>query len=677
MKRPWQIWTAFGVSFAIVLAAMAWVSFHMLRLERRNAEARHEAAVEEVVRLALWRMDAAISPMLMKESARPYFEYASFNPAGVLDPNNLDEETQIPSPLLMQPTTNVLVYFNGRVLTDVEDNTFSSPQVPEGRQRGWALQNPAIKPVIGYNDTRLHALNAKLTVQDIQQALGATTVIEQVSEQVADNLPNRENIQTIKDTVFLNFTNAVADVDVQQWVDQVNQGQQIDMQPNPPPEQQVNNPKGQQTAQARDRNNFEYFSRYQQKQEQVRRVQFSKKGLYQSLGNKNWKGNRGQLESLRKAPPKVQVALAAKPANGRLPTNRVAVEETIMRPLWVKDLLVLARDVRVGGQNYVQGAWLDWDAIRQELLVSIRDLLPDAKLVPADMNRETDVSRLLAALPVKLIPGRAAGVPAVLPSPLRTPLVIAWICMLLAGVAVATLLLGSVSLSERRGAFVSAVTHELRTPLTTFRIYSEMLSEGMVQDAGKQQAYLKTLTAEGSRLSHLVENVLSYARLERGRTRSQVERLSLRSLVDRVQERLGQRAEQAEMQLVVELDDATAGSVLETDMSGVEQVLFNLVDNACKYAGRAADRRIHFHAMAVAGRVRLRIRDHGPGIVLSERRRLFRAFRKSAKHAAESAPGVGLGLALSRRLARQLGGDLRIDAHTEQGACFELVLKAA
>jgi signal transduction histidine kinase len=68
------------------------------------------------------------------------------------------------------------------------------------------------------------------------------------------------------------------------------------------------------------------------------------------------------------------------------------------------------------------------------------------------------------------------------------------------------------------------------------------------------------------------------------------------------------------------------------------------------------------------------VRDHGPGISSDEAKALFKPFRKSAKHAAESAPGVGLGLALSRRLARQMGAVLRVDTSVGEGACFELIL---
>ena len=75
--------------------------------------------------------------------------------------------------------------------------------------------------------------------------------------------------------------------------------------------------------------------------------------------------------------------------------------------------------------------------------------------------------------------------------------------------------------------------------------------------------------------------------------------------------------------------------------------------------------------------MRLAVRDYGPGIPSSETRELFKPFRKSARRAAESSPGVGLGLALSRRLARRMHGDLVIDSSAETGACFVLSLPMA
>src|SRR5262245_61354020 len=186
--------------------------------------------------------------------------------------------------------------------------------------------------------------------------------------------------------------------------------------------------------------------------------------------------------------------------------------------------------------------------------------------------------------------------------------------MLLAVAAVMMLLHGALSLSERRGAFVSAVTHELRTPLTTFRMYTEMLADGIVADEEKRASYLATLHREAERLSHLVENVLAYARLERGSAKGRIETVNLAALIGRVQDRLRERAEQGNMRFVVEADEKQLNWLVRVDTSVVEQILFNLVDNACKYAATASDRTIHLQTASAGKIVLLSVRDHGPGI---------------------------------------------------------------
>ena len=131
------------------------------------------------------------------------------------------------------------------------------------------------------------------------------------------------------------------------------------------------------------------------------------------------------------------------------------------------------------------------------------------------------------------------------------------------------------------------------------------------------------------------------------------------------------------MELVVKKDDAARTATVRANPSAVQQILFNLVDNSCKYASDASDRRIHLILERSGSKVRLAVRDHGPGISRRSRRRLFRSFSKSAHDAANSAPGVGLGLALSRRLATDMGGQLRLDKTVIDGASFVLTLDTA
>jgi K+-sensing histidine kinase KdpD len=125
------------------------------------------------------------------------------------------------------------------------------------------------------------------------------------------------------------------------------------------------------------------------------------------------------------------------------------------------------------------------------------------------------------------------------------------------------------------------------------------------------------------------------------------------------------------MKLSCDPSDPAWQSVVKADRAAVEHVLFNLIDNAAKYA--TGTKEVAITAEAARDRLSILVRDHGPGISPSERKRIFRAFHKSAAAAAESRPGVGLGLALSRRLARGGGGELELK-HTYAGTCFVLTL---
>jgi signal transduction histidine kinase len=626
MNRPWKIWLVFGLCFAVLLAAMGWVSLTTLRLDRAQAQAGQQAAVEEKVRLALWRMDSSLAPLIVEESARPPTAYSAFHAAERAYTKGgaplKQGDVLVPSPLLTFASSNVLLHFQFW-----PDGALTSPQVPAGPQRELAEFGYATREQIELAAVRLARLEKVLNEQ--APAPAAATIAppaRPASRAVSPVVVLRNGDVLINQCAPLR-TNAVDQVVVPAFT------------------QMAQAPQTKQSRQSAESQAFLNSAEWNARANVYQQVQ------QQALANN----------------------LKAAAANTLAPVAPAAAEGPL-RALWLGGELLLARRVNLEGRFVVQGCWLNWGNLKQSLLAGVKDLLPAAELQPMPDPNGDRQARQLAALPVKLVAGPVdfGSLPAW--TPVCVSMAIAWLCVLLAGVAVAVLLHGAVSLSERRGAFVSAVTHELRTPLTTFKMYSEMLAEGMVPDEAKRRHYLGTLCSEANRLSHLVENVLAYARLERGSARSRVEKLSLGDLIKRVKPRLVQRAEQAGMTLVEDADAPALKTVVHVDVAAVEQILFNLVDNACKYAApTATEKLIHLEALPDGRFAMLRVRDHGQGISAEGARRLFRPFSKSAHEAAHTAPGVGLGLALCRRLSRSMGGDLRLAAGGG-GACFELLL---
>ena len=356
-----------------------------------------------------------------------------------------------------------------------------------------------------------------------------------------------------------------------------------------------------------------------------------------------------------------------------LAVDPINVREGPMAAVWVGERLVLARRISLGDSEYVQGCLLNWSQIEANLHQASKDSLPNASFRAAPMGSNVEAASVhrLAALPIEVLPGDVPGASPEARSPLGVTLAISWALLALVAGSLAFVMHRTLSLAQRRAEFVSAVSHELRTPLTTFRMYTEMLTSGRVRDESARNEYLNTLHSEALRLGHLVENVLAYARLENSSLSERVESLPLSRLLERATERLSLRTGQAGMELVHEPCEQDVK--VRADAGAVEQIVFNLVDNACKYAAHADDKRIHLACKVAGNHVELNVRDHGPGINKEEGTRMFKAFRKSAQAAANSAPGVGLGLSLSRRLARDMHGDLTL-INSNEGCTFVLRL---
>jgi signal transduction histidine kinase len=579
---------------------------------------RRQAELEQKVRRALWRMDVKLMPLLAQEAARPYSVYRPLYVPSVAEGQGV---TQVrPSPLLTRPRYVLLNFQFG------PDNQWTSPQAPQGADQQIAVRHGVAAGELQLAERRLAGLSQRITYERFVERLPSQWLPVAIAPQ-----PGKpDNEMGAAESYGPVIKNAA----------ELGQSAGPTSQPTLPIVQSAPAPQ-----RAKDN------------------------AMLPSVPPRG----AGDVElQVRDAAVQAyaQNVLAIE-RTGR--SARESVREGVSQPLWVGPDLLLARRVMIDGEMVIQGCWLDWPQMKVMLIHEVADLLPQADLLPVTEAVPRPLNRMLAGLPVQLVtpsPGAAsAGWTAI-----RISLLVAWGCLLLAVAAVAILFRGVLALGERREAFVSSVTHELRTPLTTFRMYSEMLAEDMVADPDRRRQYLETLCVEADRLFHLVENVLSYARLERGRERPQRQRMTVDALLERVEARLTERARQSGMQLAVEHAGDVGPLPLSTDAGAVEQILFNLVDNACKYASTASDPRIHLSFSAAGRELRIQVRDHGRGISAAQARRLFRPFSKSAAEAAASAPGVGLGLALSRRLAKDLGGRLVCETTAGEGAAFLLAL---
>jgi anti-sigma regulatory factor (Ser/Thr protein kinase) len=343
-------------------------------------------------------------------------------------------------------------------------------------------------------------------------------------------------------------------------------------------------------------------------------------------------------------------------------------------PLWVDEpptQLVLARRVVLNAETIVQGVVVDWPVLKRELLARADDVMPGCELRPTLPGSAADPAVTLASLPVTLVPPAnlgAAGAPAATTGLAGLGLV--WLAALGALGTTGLALRSTIASAVQTGRFASSVTHELRTPLTTFRLYAEMLNDGMVTNDAQRQEYLSTLRDESARLGFLVENVLTWSRVEEGRATIEPRRMSAADLVAATDALLRRRCEEAGATFSVHHSADAVHTTADADR--VRQVLFNLVDNACKYAGVAATVRLSSEQRGDS--LILAVDDDGPGIAPALQRKVFNAFERGARGPGDAIRGLGLGLAISRELARSLGGELRCSASALGGARFELSL---
>jgi signal transduction histidine kinase/DNA-binding NarL/FixJ family response regulator len=227
--------------------------------------------------------------------------------------------------------------------------------------------------------------------------------------------------------------------------------------------------------------------------------------------------------------------------------------------------------------------------------------------------------------------------------------------------------------SQHKSQFLASMSHELRTPLNAIIGLTEiMVANAAKFGTEKAQEPLRRVNAAGTHLLGLINEVLDLSKIEAGKLELNPEPVNVARLIDEVIGTTGQLAEKNKNRLVVEGDD-TLGP-LTADPMRLKQILLNLLSNSCKFTKEGE---VALKVRKVAdGRdwIELAVADTGIGMTAEQQAKLFQDFTQADSLTARRYGGTGLGLALSRKLARMMGGDVTVTSEAGKGSVFTVRL---
>lgn len=223
-------------------------------------------------------------------------------------------------------------------------------------------------------------------------------------------------------------------------------------------------------------------------------------------------------------------------------------------------------------------------------------------------------------------------------------------------------------LAKQQVSFVNQVSHELKTPLTNIRMYAELLMHRLDDEDEKLVRYANNISIESSRLGRLIQNVLSFARSNRGKLTLRIRKAIVDDTVLQVLEQFSPALSRLGFKVETDLN---ASAIIQFDADVVEQIVTNLCSNVEKYAKDGKWIRIETYIKEQT--VQIVVRDAGLGIENSAKDKIFAPFTQITNHITKGATGTGIGLTISKELAHLHGGTLKL-LPTQTGAAFELCI---
>lgn len=225
-------------------------------------------------------------------------------------------------------------------------------------------------------------------------------------------------------------------------------------------------------------------------------------------------------------------------------------------------------------------------------------------------------------------------------------------------------------LERMRKEFVANVSHELRTPLSLIKGFVETLMGGAVTNPAQAQKFLQTINKHTDRLTYLIEDLLTLSRLEGGQISLNRQAVGLAELAQQVIEDLETRAREQSVQVVNLIPETVE---VYADAERLQQVFFNLLENAIKYGKVGGRVEIGVKSLAV-GAVEVWVKDDGPGIPEESRTRVFERFYRVDRARARDTGGTGLGLAIVKHIIQIHGGEVWVNSEIDKGSTFHFTL---
>jgi two-component system phosphate regulon sensor histidine kinase PhoR len=275
--------------------------------------------------------------------------------------------------------------------------------------------------------------------------------------------------------------------------------------------------------------------------------------------------------------------------------------------------------------------------------------------------------------------------PRVVPQALRKESTLRPFDLALIALASLTILVGlgvlvMVVRAERRAnriksEFVANVSHELKTPLSLIKMFGELLAAGRARTPDSAREYAEIITRESERLATLIDNVLDFARLERGKMAFSFAEGDVGEVVHRSLEVYRTLAEREGVALEIHIEPELPPVVIDAD--ALSLAVMNLVDNALKYAQNGKQVTVSVTRLERPSGVRLAVADRGPGIAADEQERIFDRFYRGKTASERPVRGSGIGLSLVKNIALAHGGDVTVTSTPGQGSTFSVTLPAA